>query len=328
MLHFLKKIWFNIKLLWYYLIQAIIGADRIISSGQKENISPNSGIEQQQEQQSVLKDLLRGEVTEEVKELRHEMYYSERKSHEYVYNGGGHAKKNTMFDYSGSIENSDGNPLKLVLVNKQIVKGLNDEGIHIFGKEFAVDETLTGNFKIASSTGDEKYSFEIERNFYPRFKLEKYTQKLVVKDTQKEGKAILDLYVSQYKKQFDNISQMFQSELDRIYQGDKRSEILQFDKLSFTTMNCYGVPDLYRFEYGNPIFEDIIKYDGCYVLRFYCDILVNGEDTLNDIYHEATNEKNKNHEMRKGATVDFETMKIIQASEEETLFDEIKKGNC
>ena len=53
----------------------------------------------QDEENNVLHDLLRGEVTQEVRELRHEMYYAERESHKYKYTGNGTAvKKNSLYD--------------------------------------------------------------------------------------------------------------------------------------------------------------------------------------------------------------------------------------
>lgn len=330
----MKKIWNKIKLAWYYLIQGLIAADKVIVNEKTDTISPNTEIQQQQEQQSVIKDLLRGEVTEEVKELRHEMYYSERKSHEYVYNGGGNAKKNTMFDYKGSAETSDGNPIKLVLNNKLIVNGLTQDGVAVYGENVAISENLQGNFKI-SEEYNHKYSIEITRDFFPRFPLEKYTTKLVVKDVkEKEGKALLDFYIPSYKQQFNNVTKLLQSELDKIYQGETKSDLVQFTSIRFITKNCYGSPDLYLFEYKNPIFEDIIKFDGSYVLRFYCDININGEDQLNKYYNKATAEKNERHEAREGAVIDFnvEAMKLAKenfdTSEMENLFDKIKEKKC
>lgn len=329
----MRKLWLKLKLTFFYLFQGLISADKLIRNSREDEINVGTNVEQQQEQQSVYKDLLKGELTEEVKELRHEMYYSERRSHEYVYNGGGSSKKNTLFDYKGLVEKSDGNPITLVLMNKQIVNGLCDDGVAIFDGKVGVSSDLQEPFKIPISKGDEKYSFNIERTFIPRFRLEKYTSKLVVKNViEKPGKALIDFYVPEYRQQFNNITKFFTSELDKIYQGDVKSDMLDFNKVSFITKNCYGAPDLFLFEYTNLNFTDIIKFDGHYVLRFYCDIAVNGEDTLTEIYHAPTEEKSKKRERRKNTKIDFTfTQPDLEKqendlNESEILFNKLEKG--
>ena len=99
-----KKIKRYIQIAFYSLFYGMRSADKLLSTSNTDNeIDANGigGIEQQQEQQSVYKDLLNGVVTEQVRQLRHEMYYAERKSREYQYGGGGTAKKTSMFDYQG-----------------------------------------------------------------------------------------------------------------------------------------------------------------------------------------------------------------------------------
>lgn len=312
----MKNFLLKIRIFFFYLFRGLIAGDAIIKNNKNCDVIPDGGIEEKQEQQSVINDLLKGEITEEVKELRHEMYYSERKSHEYVYCGGGNVKKNSMFDYNGSAEKSDGNPIKLVQMTHQIVRGMSDDAI-------STNKSLN-NFKIPISDGREEYSIKIERNFCPRFLIERYTVKLVVKEVkEKNGKALLDFYVPNDKQQFNNITKLFQSELDRIYMGDKKSDLVIFDKVSFTTKNCFGSPDLFYYEYKNPIFSDIIKFDGHYVLRFYCDVSVNGFDTLSDIYHAPTAEKNEKHEARDGASINFFDIKTEQENIS-TVIDEEK----
>jgi len=328
-----KKLWLNIKLFWYYLMSGMVSADKIIRSDQNTESLPIGGIEQQKEDQNVLKDLLKGVVTEEVKELRHEMYFSERASHRYSYGGGGHSKKNSMFDYTGNIERSDELNVMLVQENKQWVKGLEDEGISIAGNQINLCEKLQKDFKITRDP-NEVYTLHVERDFYPRFKLEQYTKKIVVKEIPEDSEhVVVDLYISQYREQFNNISKLFQAEMDRIYQGDVRSELLEYNSLSFITKNCYGQDEMFFYEFDEPRFDNIIKFDGHYVLRFYCHVKVNALDLLmdKDIYNEKTAIKNEKHEMRKGATIDFDAAALEKAkaefdvSDETELIENIKK---
>jgi len=326
----LKKIWLNIKIFFFYIIQGLISADKTIMSSQNTNTQPMGGIEEQKEEHNVIKDLLRGVITEEVRELRHEMYYSERKSHEFTYGGGGRAKKNSIFDYTGNIEKSDGHSVKIVQENKEIINGLSQEGIVVHGTDVNIDAKLQGGVSTTKKL-DSKYTINIERDFMPRFLIERYATKLVVKDID-ENNTILDIYVPIYKQQFNNISKLFQSELDRIYQGDKRSDIIEFDKLSFVTKNCYGSDDMFLYEYGNVKFDDIIKFDGSYVLRFIAQTLTNGFDMIQEFYNEKTAIKNENHEARENAAIDFNAASAMIAkdnldvSDVQELIDKLNDG--
>lgn len=86
----MKRIWANIRIFLHYLFAGMVSADKEISNGEKNSsASDGVGIEQKKEVDNVYSQMLRGEVTEEVKELRYEMYQADRKSHDYVYSGGG-----------------------------------------------------------------------------------------------------------------------------------------------------------------------------------------------------------------------------------------------
>ena len=85
---------------FYGLASAMKQGDKMLSTSQKGEADDNQvGIEQHVKQDNVFSDLIRGIVTERVKEARHELYLAERKSYGYEYAGGGRArkkKKNTM----------------------------------------------------------------------------------------------------------------------------------------------------------------------------------------------------------------------------------------
>lgn len=317
------KLWDKIRLAFYYLIQGMISADKVIASGTGDDSVPVGGIEQQQEQQSVYKDLLKGEVTQEVKELRHQMYFVERKSKEYEYGGGGHAvKKNNMFGYTGNIEDSDGHKIKLVQENKELVKGLDDAGIHLVKGDVVIDDKLQSPFKTSDGINAE-YRIHCDRNFFPRYRIERYTTKVVVKSLDDPEHVLVDFYIPQYRQQFNNISKLFQAELDRIYQGDKRSDLVQFDCVWFKTKDCYGSDDMITFKFDQPRFDDIIKFDGSYVLRFYCHVLVNGEDEAKQFFNQEMAEKYAKKERREGATIDLEAASYIMKKENLDMSEDI-----
>ena len=188
----MKNILKKIKLFLISLAWGMRGADKLISESNKESDGGEiAGIEQQKESESVYADLLRGEVTQQVKELRHEMYYSERKSHEYEYAGGGNAvKKNNFFGYSGKIEESDGYPVRVIQENKEDPSSVLAEG--------ALD--LTAYEKDYRLKEKREFTIKIGRTFIPSYRIEQYATKVVVKNFAQD-RAIIDIYVPIYEKQ-------------------------------------------------------------------------------------------------------------------------------
>lgn len=282
MKHFLKNIWLNIRLFMNYLMQGLRVADNLLTSQNKED-GDGANIEQKKEVQNVYADLLRGEVTQEVRELRHEMYYAERLSHEYTYGGNGRVvKKNRMFNYNGNIEVSDGYPIQVIQENRE-------------------DITLTSDFK---DTRD--FTLKITRDFVPTMRIEEYATKLVIKRIDKD-KVILDFYTPIMPRQFDRRSRIFTNALGRIYEGDVKSDLIDFSGVEFTSYNAYGSEDLKEYEYNNVRYELILEFDGSYVLRFTANIVKDGLDMITEFYDEATAKKCEEHEMRKGAQMNYET---------------------
>ena len=306
----MKKIWRYIKIAFFSIFYGMRRADRLMAtSNGDDDFDPNSvgGIEQQQEVQNVYKDLLRGEVTEQVRQLRHEMYYAERKSREYQYGGGGTAKKTSMFDYQGKIDKSDGYKVKIVQENKQITSSLNESGVEVYGEKVDVSDNL-GDLIRNKPRSEKEYRVKIGRtNYIPKFKIENYIKKVVVKEI--EGTNVLiDLYVSKYYDKFEKTSKLFHVEMEKIYQGldigNYPGGILYFENLSFITKDAYGAPDLTLLIFKNFKFDTILEFDGHYVLRFFAEQDVEN-DLIQEFYHEATAEKCENHEMREGAVINF-----------------------
>lgn len=311
----MRKFWKNIKLFFISLAWGMRGGDKLLSVSNKDNEGGDvAGIEQQKSQENVYANLLRGEVTQEVKELRHEMYYAERKSHDYVYAGGGHAqKRNEVFDYNGNIETSDGFKVQIVQENKEDASSLIEHGIYSTGKDVELEAKAKGDLR----TKDKRdFTIAIKREFLPSFRLEQYATKIVVKRID-ETHVLLDIYVPDGRRQFDNVHKLFLKSLEKIYMGDKRSDIVDFHALSFITSNAYGSDDLKFYEYDNIKFDNIISFDGSYVLRFTADIVTDGFDMIDEFFDEIADEKSKNHAPRKNApTISLESAVEAQEAED------------
>ena len=289
----IEKIYNKIRSFFFYIFWGLKSADKI-AFGTKED-SPNAGtvLEQQNEQNSVYKDLLKGEVTQEVKELRHEMYFSERKSHKYKYIGNGVVtKKNEIFDYPGKIDKTDGFPLQILQPN------IEDTG--------TLSENLSEkDYRIKNK---KEFTIDIERDFIPRFRLEEFTNKLVVKRIN-ENAVMLDFYTPIYKSQFNTIHKLFLKELEKIYMGDVRSDVIDFKQVEFISFRAFGTDDLKKYTYNNIEFDNILIFDGHYVIKFTADIVNDGEDLINEFYCKEEEEKSRMHAPRNenGQTIDFLT---------------------
>ena len=299
----MKKLWTDIKIFLTYLFMGLRAADDKLTVGNKSG-DDGITINQQQETKNLYAALLRGEITQEVIEARHEMYYAERRSHDYIYNGGGHAKKlNDVFDYDGNIENSDGHRVQIVQDNRLDMASNEDYGIDIekSGKDY-------GTIKMEDISKKE-YTIKILYDFVPKFRLEEYCTKIVVKIC--DEKRIVDLYFSKYPAEFYRPSRMFVNALTAVYMGDTRSELLDIDSISFITKNAYGADDLIYYSYKNFEFKDIVEYDGSYVLRFLCDVENDGIDLVDEFYDEATEQKSREHAPREGAVINMDIAEEI-----------------
>ena len=289
----IKKIYNKIRSFFFYIFWGLKSADKIAFGAKEDPSNDGTVFEQQNEQNSVYKNLLKGEVTQEVKELRHEMYFSERKSHKYKYIGNGIvSKKNEIFDYPGKIDKTDGFPLQILQPN------IEDTG--------TLSENLSEvDYRIKNK---KEFTIDIERDFIPRFRLEEFTNKLVVKRIN-ENAVMLDFYTPIYKSQFNTIHKLFLKELEKIYMGDVRSDVIDFKQVEFISFRAFGTDDLKKYTYNNIEFDNILIFDGHYVIKFTADIVNDGEDLINEFYCNEEEEKSRMHAPRNenGQTIDFLT---------------------
>lgn len=289
----IKKIYNKIRSFFFYIFWGLKSADKVAFGTKEDSSNAGTILEQQNEQNSVYKNLLKGEVTQEVKELRHEMYFSERKSHKYKYIGNGVVtKKNEIFDYPGKIDKTDGFPLQILQPN------IEDTG--------TLSENLSEvDYRIKNK---KEFTIDIERDFIPRFRLEEFTNKLVVKRIN-ENAVMLDFYTPIYKSQFNTIHKLFLKELEKIYMGDVRSDVIDFKQVEFISFRAFGTDDLKKYTYNNIEFDNILIFDGHYVIKFTADIVNDGEDLINEFYCKEEEEKSRMHAPRNenGQTIDFLT---------------------
>ena len=217
----MKKILFYIYTFFHHFFTGLKSADTVAFSQKTDTGGGEGGnTEVKDEADSVYKDLLKGEVTQAVRELRHEMYHSERESHEYTYTGGGRATKK-KYDDTPDLPCYEGYHIQVLQDNTEDTGGVVD-----------------GITNADDGTKDKRdFTIIIERDFTPRFKIEEYVNKIVV-ERNDSNNIILDLYTTKYESQFNRKHRPFLNEIKRIINGDTRSDIINLSS-SHTRL---GVP--------------------------------------------------------------------------------------
>lgn len=299
----LKKLIKKLKALLYAIPFGMKAADEIVATSNKETTDGTS-IQQQIEHKSVYADLLKGEVTQEVEELRWEMYKADELANDYKYIGNGQAVKIEQTE-----EQKKNKRLKFIQYNNDI--------------EYGLQESL----KMAESVSDaNKMDYKPRKlfkitydNTCVRFKLENHFEKVSVnlKDGIKTKFYFMNDRTNKRLVPLINLLLKYKEELTFFDDDDiisiksyiKRQELLSsILSLEFTTFQATNnVPNGIMYKFLNPKFNGI-KDEGEYItLEFEWDKYEGGQ-LLSEKYHSKTaEEKFKNRERRENyvPTIDF-----------------------
>ena len=294
----MKKFWLKIKYLFNSFFYGMSAADKAImtSSNDNENIVINKEVKDER----VSKALLRGELTQEVQELRYRTYKVDRESKTFEYFSPTLAKKKELNDTKFiKFENSDNLELVTIQPNNFNVGTINDALKDIdINKVETFESKIENETEISVNVGQFKqpksYNIEIIRNEYaiPRYYLEEYTKRLVVRKFSPKTKFMLDFYVSKYPNIMDLKSKGFIREIERIKNEGWKSDIIDFSGVHFITLHAYQLDDMIEFKFKYPVFQEIIEFDGHYIIRFKATI-AKQYDTMNDFYSKTMDEKYK-----------------------------------
>lgn len=203
--------------------------DEIMGGGEADQA--RTEINQQVTDKRVAKHLLKGEVTQEVEELRYRTYLVANESEKYKYLGNGVAvkeekekpKDKTRFKFSQDNEN----------ICESVLSTMNQVG----------------------SYGAEKYRFEIDYNSFVRFKVEKFAKKVDVDIDEKTGKIETTLHFNTEPDPYDAASMPFINELKKLL-GDNSEYFISKHEIassiynfSFTTYKAYNEDDLVSYSF-------------------------------------------------------------------------------
>ena len=169
-------------------------------------------------------------------------------------------------------------------------------------------------------------TISIERDgITPRFFLEKYAKKVVVRNN--DNRAYVDLYFSIYASQFGKVDAILVSNLHRIFEEKNlRSDLTDFISIEWYSDKAWNSDDVCHFKYDDIKFINIDIFDGNFVLTFDCNVVKDGIDLAEKFKTEELDEKYANEEAKHEA-VDIFTLQRKMKRDEEKQKNDIDLGN-
>ena len=272
---------FKMSVLFHSLFRGMKSADDKTMGVTKEGKSVDNAIEEQIQEQGVLNDLLRGEVTQEVMELRDSNYRVLRHADDYQYLGNGNviAKVKNMLQDDLKVFNPEDYKVVIIQDNKLVVKGLLES-----------TENVDKEGDVVADDKNERFTLKFERDVFPRFFIEKWVKKVVVRRGENVMK--LDLYCSSYARQFMPTDSIFINELMNIYGKKTRNiDTVDITSVEFTTDKAYGVDDLMLYRFENLKYEGMNMYDKDFVITYSALPVCNGIDLTEQFRTKEMDEK-------------------------------------
>lgn len=241
-------------------------------------------IQQRVEDSRVSKALLKGELTQAVEELRDRTYRVDREAKGYKYYTPILALKRDKMDTKFVKYWNDDN-LEVVTIQPNEI---NDDGINSVNPD---EEGIYEGYKLLNKRHN--YRIKLTRgNFTPRYYIEDYIKRVVVRKIDDEH-SMLDLYVSIYPDDKDFKSKGFVKEIEKIKNDKLRSDVIDFETLSFVTNHAYGYNDMVEFSFDNIHLSYVNKYDGHYVISLKSRNVRFGSDLMKKYFSKSMDDKYK-----------------------------------
>lgn len=271
----------------------------------QEKLSAENDLKQERRHlQGTLADsLVRGEITQEVKNLRWRTYkvikavYGTSVVIEGYDNNGNpiyqiNKTKDKRLLKKIKVDDFDDYKLEMVFQNSEITNSITDVVNEI-------DETEHLNLLEYLVKNKTEKPIIVFRERSPNFYIEHFTKKINVRRITKNSK-MLEFYVSKYPDEYNKNTRLLLKQIEKII-GSKpaNKSFLDFDSVSFVTNNTIGAEDLLLFKYDIISFDKIIEFDGNYVIKFKAKVVKNGEDVLAEYIESELDKKYENKESKK-----------------------------
>ena len=293
------KKWFNNKIAGVLI--GIGNVEKNSLSQSKNLLSDDISKHSEKETGTLMSSLKNNIITQEVLDLRWRMYKVIQETDSLTTKITGYESDGTPItktikkDFKKGlkkipIDTYDSYPLEFIIPNDDIVTSGNDV---MDNKHIEIFNNPTINFDdegvIVSAThgeiSGEEYYFTnktenpiiISSENSRRFFLERFTKKLNVRYISKNEK-LLEFYVSMYPDLYNRTSRLFISEIKKIINDSKKSDIIDINNVDFITYKAIGVNDFLEYKYEIKCFDKIIEYNGNYVIKFIAKPIINGED--------------------------------------------------
>ena len=319
------KKWFKRQATAFALATASVEKDSLKQSSIE--LEGNIGQVQRHNQGTLADALDRGEITQEVKELRWRLFKVLEASDKMVINSlsvddeGYHdlnVKKSTSATIKSGLkkiklDTHDDYPLEMVINNKEVTLS----GIDIISndniKEYDLDERVESvksddeskSATLGEISNDDYHSniktdkpIKIIRDLRPKFELESFTNKLNIRIIN-DKERLLEFYVSIYPDEYDRKTRLFLSEVKKAIKNPRASNMLDIIGVGFTSYKDIGVKDFHQFHYEVKEFDKIVQFDGYYVIKFKSEVILNGEYLLEKYRLKELDQKYKNKESKR-----------------------------
>lgn len=271
-------------------------ADAEITNAQ--NTSDESHIVQHVGVGGVLNDMMEMKVTDEVKEVRDTYYRVLREADKY------------HVELSGSIseDEMDNENAKMFASVKKKTKEDFMQHPPVFEQEGYKLRTIQDNKHIMDksnfdlSTWEGKNLFDlydyqttltVERDgVTPRFKLDKFVTRMVVRNKINSNRAMVDFYLPTIASQFGKIDAILISNLYRMFESkDYRSDFAEFTGIEWYSDKAWNAEDVSLFKYDDIKLVDMNIFDGNFVLSFDCHVVNDGKDLAEQFKTKELDEK-------------------------------------
>lgn len=271
---FVNKIIGRLRLFFYGIFYGLRKADETMLS-QDTDLADDVSVSHHLEIKSVYKDLLQEKRTQEVEELIDASYRVAREADQYEVTIMGNLGDDSVgsdtnlsavavkkvapkYNKHSELFNEKSYYVTLIQDNKMILKKGN------------FNASLSDFIEALNSNGNDNVPLiNIEYDgFTPRFTLQKFVTKLVVRET-KTGKKKLDLYLPSEAGQFTKTDAILIAELHRIMDNNlKKTDFLDISSIKFTTDKAYGAENLIDYTFSGLKYQKISLHDGYFVLTF------------------------------------------------------------
>ena len=319
-----------IKLFWYGLFYGMENANSIIQSQSNGN-SDDDGIHNVMRKGGAINDMLEQKVTKEVEELREKHYRILKEADKFDTstivmtldeNGDPifksdrlHKKTKADFMKHSPVLNDENLPIRTIQDNKKFEKK---------GSILNNDET-TSDLSIPNGVYDYDTTLTINRmRTIPRIFIEKFATKMVVRETDRENRALIDIYLPSMASQFGKIDAILISNLYTMFETKNlRSDLLDFEEIEWFSDKAWNSSDVCLFKYDDIKPVGINVFDGSFVITFDCNIVSNGKYLAEKYMTDEMQEKYDNLEAKKDFISFEDTPSIMRRNDK--LEEEKKK---